>query len=203
MIKFKKGTTFTDVTTYKRLVGGVWQDVLVGKYKGPSSWVTYWDRNGLKIQGAPAGSYAGAGGIVFYPSTAGANAFLMRFASDYTQSVTGTYGPWKIPSRTFVSGDTVQIYVENVSGDAEVHASSAFNTWLTLYPGSATYQWWAENSTSVRTALFKITLKDQANRTVTFWANCTNRGPTVISTSDPSAGGGGGGGTEFPPAEDL
>jgi len=153
VIKFKKGTTFTDVTTYKRFVGGVWQDILTGKRKNSGgTWTTY----------------------------------------------------WKIPSQTFVSGNTVQIYVTKVNGDMEAQASSATNTWLNLYPGSITYQWWAENSTSVRRALFKFTLKDQDNRTVEWWADCTNNGPTVIYHSDPTVGGGDGdGGTEYPPSEGL
>ena len=201
MIKFKKGSTFTDVTTYKRFVGGAWQDLLVGKFKGASSWVTYWDRDGLKIQAPPEGTYVGAGGVVVYPSSAGSNAYLLRFASSHTATVSGTYGPWKIPSQTFVPGDTVQIYVTKVSGDMEVHASSATNTWLSLYPGSTTYSWWAENSTSVRRAVFKFELKDQDNRTVVWWADCSNNGPTVITYSDPTTSGGddGGGGTEYPP----
>jgi hypothetical protein len=88
----------------------------------------------------------------------------------------------------------------------EAQASSATNTWLNLYPGSTTYQWWAENSTSVRRALFKFTLKDQDNRTVEWWADCTNNGPTVVYYSDPTLGGGGDegdGGTEYPPSEGL
>lgn len=203
MIKFKKGSTFTDVTTYKRFVGGAWQDILVGKFKGASAYVTYWDRDGFKIQRPPEGTYVGAGGFVVYPSSAGSNAYLLRFASDHTATVTGTYSPWKIPSQTFVTGDTVQIYVTKVNGDMEAHASSAVDTWLALYPGSTTYQWWAENSTSVRRALFKVTLKDQDNRTVEWWMDCTNKGPTVVYYSDPTVppdtgGGGGGGGTVYP-----
>ena len=207
MIKFKKGTTFTDVTTYKRFVGGVWQDILTGKYKNSGgTWTTYWDRAGLKIQRPPEGTYAAAGGFVVYPSTAGSNAYLLRFASSHTGIVSGTYSPWKIPSQTFVTGNTVQIYVTKVNGDMEDQASSATNTWLNLYPGSTTYQWWAENSASVRRALFKFTLKDQDNRTVEWWADCTNNGPTVVYHSDPTVGGGGdegGGGTEYPPPEPL
>lgn len=204
MFKFKKGSTFTDVTLYKRYVGGSWQDVLVGKFKGASSQVTYWDRDGLKIQAPPEGTYAGAGGVVVYPSSGGSNAYLLRFASSHTATVSGTYGPWKIPSQTFVPGDTVQIYVTKVNGDMEVHASSATNTWLPLYPGSTTYSWWAENSTSVRRALFKFELKDQDNRSVVWWADCSNNGPTVISYSDPTTSGGDGdGGTDYPPAEGL
>lgn len=194
IFKFKKAGVWTNAVIYKRRVAGVWQYITTGQFKSGATWPYYWDTASIKIQAPPEGTYAGAAGQVLFPSTAGADAYLVRSASTSSGAVSVTLGPWKKPASTFISGDTVQVYVDAVSGDTEMAPNSATDTWLTLYPGSTIRKWYAEDSTATRRALFKVTLKDQNDNLVTWWADCSDTGPTVITHTEPAGGGGGGGG---------
>lgn len=163
------------------------------------SWVIYWDRNAIKIQGPPAGSYSGMGMYWFFYDNAG---YLMKVAPGAGGAASLTLGPWKKPSATFVPGDVVQVMCEFVEGDVESGRSSAFGTWIQLQPniyGTDYPGWAAENSTSVRKAILKFTLKDQNNNQIVWWARVVDGGIgevsyTLIPLDPPTSGGGGGGG---------
>lgn len=160
------------------------------------TWVIYWDKNAIKIQGPPAGTYSLMGGMVFYPSSAGANAYLMRTGPTATGAINQTIGPWKKPAATFTPGDVVQIKCEKISGDVDNAKSDDFNTFIQIYPANNTPAWWAENSASVRKAVLKFTLKDEDNNTIIWYARVVNNGTGEISYSllelNPPSGDGGG-----------
>jgi hypothetical protein len=161
------------------------------------AWIVYWDKNAIKIQGPPAGSYSGMGIYYFFFGNAGANAYLMKYGPTATSAAVSTIGPWKKPSATLISGDVIQIKCEKISGDVDNANSSTFNTFLSLYPNETSDypRWAAENSTGTKKAVLKFTLKDEDNNTIIWWARVVHNGVGEISYSplelNPSSGGGG------------
>lgn len=149
------------------------------------------------------GTYSNSSKVVFMPSNDPSFAYKIRGGPTPNSPTTVTLGDWKDPFYTISAGDTVEVFVEHVGGDMEREDSDARDTWIQIYPANILRSWSAEDSTSIKVATFKFTLRDNNSNTLEFWAICSNDNDTTIITyTDPTTGGGGGGGGGLPVEED-
>ena len=101
-------------------------------------WVIYYDRNAVKMQGPTAGVYANFGTFITLFESAGASSHAYMIAGGPNGATTGTIGTWKKPAATMVPGDTIDIKIEPRAGDTEADESTAFNTFVRLWPNTST-----------------------------------------------------------------
>lgn len=202
MIKIRKSGVWTAVTTYKRRTGGVWTDVQLGKrLESGTTWTIYYER--LLITRPPEGNYSSMGVIQFVPNGD------VKVGGRYHDAVTQIIGRWRLSGVTPSGADVIQIKVEKYldQGDLEPGYNSPMDVWLPLYPGSYTYTY-SSNNGGAGKAVMKITLKDQLERTLVFYAEIVYSGTGKIDYEPidwSSGGGGGGGGTDpgDPPEEPV
>ncbi len=141
----------------------------------------------------PEGTYNDSSKVVFMPSNDLSYAYKIRGGPTPNRTnTTVTLGDWKNPDYGISAGETVEVYVEHIGGDMEREDSDARETWIQIYPANILRSWSAEDSTSVKVATFKFTLRDNYGETLEFWAVCSNDNDTTIIThTAPTSGDGG------------
>lgn len=148
----------------------------------------------LKLSRPPEGTYTNSSKVVFMPSNDASFPYKIRGGPTPNRTnTTVTFGDWKLPGFSFSAGETVEVYVEHIYGDMEREDSDARETWIQIYPANTLRSWSAEDSTSIKVAWFKFTLRDNNANTLEFWAQCSNDNDTTIIThTAPTIPGGGG-----------
>jgi hypothetical protein len=137
----------------------------------------------LKLFRPPEGTYTNSSKVAFMPSNDASFPYKIRGGPTPNRTnTTVTLGDWKNPSFSFSAGDTVEVYVEHIYGDIERESSDARETWIQIYPANTLRSWSAEDSTSVKIAWLKFTLRDNNANTLEFWAQCSNDDDTTIIT---------------------
>jgi hypothetical protein len=185
--KFRKAGAFTDVTLYKRRVGGVWEDVDTGKFKkAVDGWTLYWDRLANKLLRPAEGTYASMGAITFSPDGS------IKIGPRYHDPITTSLGTWRNTGLGTAPTDVWSVYVEKYldQGDSEP-GGSAFNTWLQMYPGTTVYKW-SSNNGGAGAVVLKVTMKDQNDNQVVWYAELTYGGTGIVSYAPIVWGSGGG-----------
>lgn len=201
MIKFKKAGVWTDVLSYKIKKAGVWTDVQTGKFNKIGVYTIYYER--MLLRRPPEGNYNGMGVILFRPDGD------VKVGPKYHDAVTQVIGRWRASGVTPGISDVISIKVEKYlnQGDLEPGYNDALDTWIQLYPGS-TERKWSSNNGGAGKAVLKITLKDQADRQLVYYAEIVFGGTgkidyDPIDWSSGGGGGGGGGGSPVDPPGDL
>ena len=192
--KFRKAGVFTNVTLYKRRVGGVWDDVDTGKFKkAVDGWTLYWDRLANKLRRPAEGTYSSMGAISFSPDGS------IKIGPRYHDPITTSLGTWRDLALGTAPADVWDIYVEKYldQGDLEPGSSAALNTWLSVYPGSTVRKWCANNG-GAGACVLKITMRDQNANQVVWYAELTYGGTGTVSYDPIVWGETGGGGGGFP-----
>lgn len=160
----------------------------------------------------PEGTYTNSSKVIFLPSNDSLYPYKIRSGPTAPKDKgTVTLGDWKVPGYTFSAGETVEVYVEHINGDMERENSDPINQWIQIYPANVLRSWSAEDSTSVKYAWFKFTMRDNYGKTLEFWAQCSNvNDTTIITHTAPTIPGGGGpveenpsNPGEFLPSEEL
>lgn len=131
----------------------------------------------------PEGTYTNSSKVVFMPSNDASFPYKIRSGPTPNRTnTTVTLGDWKNPGYSLSVGETVEVYVEHIYGDMEREDSDARDVWIQIYPANTLRSWSAEDSTSVKTAWFKFSLRDNYGNTLDFWAQCSNDNDTTIIT---------------------
>lgn len=148
----------------------------------------------LKLSRPPEGTYQNCSKVVFMPSNDALYPYKIRGGpTPLRSSTTVTLGDWKPVGYTYSAGETVEVYVEHIDGDMEGENSDPINQWIQIYPANVLRSWSAEDSTSIKYAWFKFTLRDNEGKTLEFWAQCSNvNDTTIITHTAPTIPGGGG-----------
>lgn len=129
------------------------------------------------------GTYTNSSKVAFMPSNDPLYAYKIRGGPTPNRTnTTVTLGDWKNPDYTLSAGETIEVYVEHIGGDMEREDSDPRNEWIQIYPTNILRSWSAEDSTSIKVATFKFTLRDNYGETLEFWAVCSNDNDTTIIT---------------------